>query len=1512
MKLIGKWILLGLSIVLLTSQLQGMPLSVVEASLTPEPVLNADSEYMSDRVIIKLEESTGGFSLFSFFSNDYFDPSDFNLVSLDKIVIKEEEPRQSGFFSMFSSTKLQTWYSAKLDDNTSVEEALEALRNHPKVLIAEPDYIYKTAQVGLPDETTDPNVGQQWYLENINAPQAWEHLQSLDLPFGGSRDIIVAVIDTGVDFNHVDLNANMWVNSREILGNGQDDDGNGVIDDYYGYNAVYENGNPMDDHGHGTHVAGIIAMAYNNQLGGVGVASNVQIMAIKAANASGFLTASNIAKGINYAVTHGADVINMSFGSSNNSTIVREALINAYPYAVLVAAAGNDGMPNQPCPISGLPIYPASYDWVIGVMAHDTRNIRAPFSNFDCIPMNSIEYEMSAPGVGIYSTITNNRYATWSGTSMAAPVVSAIAALVKTKFPEMPNTFIASQVKDVNQGIANANRSVTEEIKPFVALSEYYFFDNLNLDSANNQDGIIDSGETFDIGLVLFNRKGVARDVRVEIDNNQDGGMIDPAIEVLIREANFENIGTLNKSDNILYENGVAKSVRVPLRIKVKSDTPNDYQIRLNFNAFSKSLTDDSETVNTFHIEFYVRNGVILPQIIDSDMILTNEKLWIIDKPTVVTENAKVIVEPGTTVQFFSSDSKYVYSTGSYPYLIVHGQWISHGQLDNMIQYTISEPFRHLVTSAIIISSKRMKSNWDNILDSRYISPLGYTSFEYSEILNPRVDLNNVNRSRFSNETKFDSAQVFVEDLNESIIDLKGFWNNGFQVFNQTGNVYTSDGRGVLLRGQNNLSLNSFGNKLSNSFRIFDNFYYQFIEPTLINEHYYSLLHFRVADFKSIDLLNSILSEYGAELINFEDSNELDSIHNYNSYLINNIDSYIQTYSLDTEFRNSYDDLKYFLNSQDRFIGFVRIVNNQILSWCDGTEFSIGSFPDDVIIFGNINEYENDLCAGLYYGRNNTYVNKLVVSSNFSRTNNFQTAFVKIPKDGISSLSKNLTNDEKLQMYINAARNVSGNNVVLNRWFDLSTNKWIKLWTDPMNSMLKAAKTTDHYSGYIFSKPHDLLPYAIYDFYDDPTYSILKYYTDQDYPEEVWPFVTDVKFFDKDGLETNEFGVEEVRIRVSFNRAMNTVKQPTVQFGGSIPFGTSSFIGNWINERTWEGTFNVLPYVFDGYQYMSIYGGEALNDPWKVSQLDDERYRFKVNTSKTNATFLQASGEENQVRLQWVQDDFDLLAGYNIYRSDSIDGTYTKLNTTIIPDFQKEYVDTNVNPGQTYYYAFTVVQTDFSESQYSNIASATPIDNVPPIISHTPITSASPNLSLTLSATVTDNIAVQSVTLYYKSILSPAWSSKAMIHAGSNVYRASIESSVMTAPGVLYYIQASDGVSIARSGSASVPHTITITDAPIITSVTPATGNTIRGDEVVDIIGTNFKAGASVLFNNSPASEVTWISSTRLRVTTPQHAPSIVDIKVTQSRWISFCAYQKPLPLFQLEVKSVYQTLKAI
>ncbi|MDB6149846.1 MAG: peptidase and in kexin sedolisin [Chthoniobacter sp.] len=336
--------------------------------------------------------------------------------------------------------------------------AIRQLKASGEVEYVEPDYlVYPSATPNDPRYTD----GSLWGLHNtgqrsgtndadIDAPEAWDTLR--DAP-----NIIVAVIDTGVRYTHEDLAANMWRNPGETAGNGIDDDGNGLVDDVFGINAIAGTGNPMDDHGHGTHCAGTIGGVGNNGKGVAGVAWRVQIMACKFLPAVGGGSTSDAIECINYAVSKGAHILSNSWGGGGFANALNDAIASARAAGIIfVAAAGNESKDNDVDPN-----YPSGYaqDNVISVASSTRTEGLSDFSNF-----GRTTVDIAAPGSDILSTIhtSDSAYGEKSGTSMATPQVAGALALLKVRFPgETYRQLIQRLFNSADRMPAFSGRSVT-------------------------------------------------------------------------------------------------------------------------------------------------------------------------------------------------------------------------------------------------------------------------------------------------------------------------------------------------------------------------------------------------------------------------------------------------------------------------------------------------------------------------------------------------------------------------------------------------------------------------------------------------------------------------------------------------------------------------------------------------------------------------------------------------------------------------------------------------------------------------------------------------------------------------------------------------------------------------------------------------------------------------------------------------------------------------------------------
>jgi subtilisin family serine protease len=312
----------------------------------------------------------------------------------------------------------------------------------------------------------DPSYSQLWGMNKIQAPQAWDTVT-------GSSQVVVAVIDEGIQINHPDLQGNIWVNPGEIAGNGIDDDNNGYIDDVNGWDfanndkTVYDGGSTGSSDTHGSHVAGTIGAVGNNGVGIAGVNWNVKLMSLKFLGATGGSTTDAI-KAVEYATAKGAKIISASWGGGGYNAALETAISN-FP-GLFVAAAGNDGLNND-----ASPHYPSSYSPanILSVASSTETDGMSSFSNY-----GATSVDIAAPGSNIYSTLPYNTYGSYSGTSMATPHVSGAAALLLANDPTLTTAQLKAKLMDtidplpaftgkvVSGGRLNVFKALTGSVTP--------------------------------------------------------------------------------------------------------------------------------------------------------------------------------------------------------------------------------------------------------------------------------------------------------------------------------------------------------------------------------------------------------------------------------------------------------------------------------------------------------------------------------------------------------------------------------------------------------------------------------------------------------------------------------------------------------------------------------------------------------------------------------------------------------------------------------------------------------------------------------------------------------------------------------------------------------------------------------------------------------------------------------------------------------------------------------------
>ena len=1165
-------------------------------------------------------------------------------------------------------TPYKTFYEATTSED--VWATVDKLSDNENILSAEPDFVWEKTDTTTV-AATDEEINAETHFPCMDVTGVWKDCFDPAKKEAPGKGTVVAVIDTGVDYTHKDLADNIWVNEGEIPGNGIDDDGNGYVDDVYGVDFVDGDSDPMDEHGHGTHVAGIIAMTPGNG-GGVGVAYGAKIMCVRAGQANGSFASSDIAKAIKYAADNGADVINMSFGGTGRSYLVESALQDAFPSCVLVAAAGNDGLPTNDAFGAGYllteDIYPAGYKYVLGVMATDNNKSLAYFSNWDFKEGPGCEYEMAAPGVGIYSTLPGNRYACWSGTSMATPNVAAAAAILRSKYTDKSKynsryimgqlcSATSSRVDFVGENgdhhsypVLNIRDSLTKQAQPNLSLDEIYTLDYQDISSVNNGDGIAQPGETIDMGIAVWNRWGAATDVTVKVDADSVAGIPNKYVEFINDEVKLSDVGTFATVNNgFTYTDEKLTGISNPIRFKIKEGTPNDIQITFNISITAKNGLDERDGnlySSSASYTLTVQNGVALSGIINEDMTLTNDKLWILENNVLIPEDVTVTVEPGTRIQFWSADPNNKYGANANVYLQVEGRFIAEGTEEQPIEMYPGKGFEG---KAVTITGRggSLAVSCSSLIDNDYEN--AYTSLKYVNVVNANYNTCNGKNMPFT----------------VTIIDHCNFIQN-----------------------------------IVSDFVFYITIYAKNVVGTNFTNYYVSYNH----------------SDCGIR---------------------------------------------------------AEMFNNNIFDNCDVNIHSKNSFTNNVIV--NYNCKSSSLSEAICIG-------KYQEVGDF-----FETSFIN--------------NAILNSYYINPYKNMCavGAALVSDDWngrttYDISGNYW-----GTTNPDLVKVQCLD--ADWDVSR-NDLI--------QEP------YLTLDDDMSDIYPFVTEAYLTDKDGNRIDKVsGAQTVKMHVKFNRDMASDIQPMVTYGGSEPYTDFAVSGDWANAREWVGEFKIDPYIDLGTMYIRVKGAAAADDKWLVTGNDWGRFKFEITNSSAQSMSLTGEGQLGKNALSWMQDDYDTLAGYNIYRATSYDANkkpeeqkFTRVNKSVLNADELSFVDENVKVGTDYYYYFTVVDTDLNESKASNVVSCCPLEGEPPVIVHTPVKTLTPDKAIAITADITDNVKVAGATLYYKNKSADSWKSVDMRNTTGSVYKATIAAYEVTDEDILYYITATDGANVGYCGTADEPNVI--------------------------------------------------------------------------------------------------------
>lgn len=583
-------------------------------------------------------------------------------------------------------------YLMKFDSNKvqSVEQAIEKVQAIDDVEFAEPNYLVYALGNDEPTVSSiwnDPLGEQQWGLESLKLPNMHGK------PNVTTKRPVIAILDTGIDIDHPDLEDNIWTNPYEANGASKaDDDDNGFVDDIHGWDFVNQTARIRDNNGHGTHCAGIAAAVANNGKGIIGANNDAYIMPVTVMQSDGTGDIATIIKGLDYACANGADIISMSLGTYSHSHAFEQALGKAYATSILVAAAGNDGHTIEysehcfSCSCGGTPCFPAAYSFVLGVESSiNPQGTLAGYSNWDNTGHifsgweedKLYNYELRAPGSNILSTYFGGKYKSLNGTSMACPFAAgAISRLLQVKEYSSKEILFGDLIHasgDGNLDILTAYFITDQDRRPTLELVTY----TINDTEFGDGDGRLDAGETVDIYPVIKNSWGQASNIKcsIALAENEDPEIV----SILSNNVDFGSelsSYAKNKSAN-------------PLRIKVNEDCVDGRHICLVIGATCDNISSNMKE----GIVLIAENGVEIGGIMEGNNTLHPGVNYIVTSMLAIPEGSKLTIEPGTVIKFKPG-------TG----FRCEGELVADGTPENMIIFSQSD----------LSYNSRIKSFWIN------------------------------------------------------------------------------------------------------------------------------------------------------------------------------------------------------------------------------------------------------------------------------------------------------------------------------------------------------------------------------------------------------------------------------------------------------------------------------------------------------------------------------------------------------------------------------------------------------------------------------------------------------------------------------------------------------------------------------------------------------------------------------------------------------------------------------